>query len=399
MMFTVYGNNGAFFVSQCVNLVYCFISGTALKYVYMKGEIDDETRSAPHINYVIMGFLDCLSGFLSAMGATNVSGASQQLLNQSIIPFTMFLSYLFLNSHSTYLHIIGAMIIFLGVFIVVLPSFHHHSSSNNTNSLSILIYFSSNIPFAFSYVFKEYGFKNLSVNVIYLTFWVAIYQLFIGFLMFPLQLLPGMGSANGMSISTIISDFYNGFICFLQLNNYCNNNYTFYLLISYCIINFSFNTAGLYLVKHGSATLNSISYAIILPLTTIAFTFKILGKFHESFQKTTLYGLIIILIGFILWKSDSFYYFIPLINEKEIDVNIYNEINDSENDHDNKELSHQDIFIHICRDIQRILKKLNIQKHYHLMKELLLWDFHKESIDYRNNVYKVKSIFEINSMN
>lgn len=55
--------------------------------------------------------------------------------------------------------------------------------------------------------------------------------------------------------------------------------HTFFLLLGYMVVNFVYNIAGLYVSKHGSAVLNSISFAALLPLTTLAFCFRpLLGK-------------------------------------------------------------------------------------------------------------------------
>ena len=59
-------------------------------------------------------------------------------------------------------------------------------------------------------------------------------------------------------------------------------------------------------------------------ITVISFSFQILGKFYELFQFIILYSLIIILIGFFLWKNNTFLYYIN--DEKEIDDKRYNEM-------------------------------------------------------------------------
>lgn len=52
------------------------------------------------------------------------------------------------------------------------------------------------------------------------------------------------------------------------------------------VVNFVYNIAGLYVSKHGSAVLNSISFAALLPLTTLAFCFRpLLGKTIPKIKK------------------------------------------------------------------------------------------------------------------
>lgn len=57
-------------MSQSINLLYVVFGAAVLRYCSMNEEIDQETLNAPHINFIIMGFLDCFAGFLSAMGTS-----------------------------------------------------------------------------------------------------------------------------------------------------------------------------------------------------------------------------------------------------------------------------------------------------------------------------------------
>ena len=299
LMFVQYGDDEQYFVSQCVNFQYVIIGGIALYIIYKQGQITDDMIQISPRKFIIMGVLDCLAGFLAANGAKYTNGGVQQLLNQSLIPLTMLASYIFLKKISTVKQIIGAFIIFLGVFIVILPNI---INSNMGSPLSSLIYAASNIPYALSFCYKEYGFKNLSIHVIYLTQLVSVYQFIIGFLLAPL-----MASLDGRTFTETAHSFTTGFNCFIGIeSDACiGGENSFYYLTGYCLVNFTFNTLGLYLVKLNSATLNSISYAIILPITTLTFTCPFLGRYREKFNVNILEGLIVVMIGFIIWKLDD----------------------------------------------------------------------------------------------
>ena len=299
LMFVQYGDEEQFFVSQCVNFQYVVIGGIALLIIYCQGQITYEMIQISHRKFIVMGFLDCLAGFLQACGAKYTNGGVQQLLNQILIPLTMLASYIFLKKTSTYKQITGAFIIFVGAFIVILPNI---INSNMGSPVSSLIYATSNIPYALSFCYKEHGFKNLSIHVIYLTQLVSLYQFFIGFLLAPL-----MAMVDGRTFSHTAHSFATGFNCFIGVEgDVCQGNRgSFYFLTGYCLVNFAFNTLGLYLVKHNSATLNSISYAIILPITTLTFTAPFLGHYREKFNINILEGLIVVMMGFVIWKLDD----------------------------------------------------------------------------------------------
>jgi drug/metabolite transporter (DMT)-like permease len=223
VMYAAYGESRAFFVSQGVNFLYVLYGGIILHYLTKKGEITEEMKAIPHLKFIVMGFLDCLGGFLAAMGANRTPGSLQQLLNQTLIPIIMFMSWLFLGKTSTYLQLIGATVILFGACVVILPSSSNDESGSETftssyDIISYLLYFSSNIPIAFSCIYKEMGFRNLQVHVMYMTQLVSIYQLLWGFVLGVLQMMPGVGSETGYSLSEINSSFWSGVLCFLEMD-------------------------------------------------------------------------------------------------------------------------------------------------------------------------------------
>ena len=157
---------------------------------------------------------------------------------------------------------------------------------------------SSNIPFAASFVYKEIAFKDLKVNVILLTQLVSCYQLLIGLLQVPL-----FGFVEGVTLSESWGRVSQGWACFLELDEDCKSKGTMVLLLGYCAVNFIFNTSGLYLIKNGSATLNAIVAAIILPVTVLTFSLPQIGSYAEEFSSTTFLGLGLVVLGFFVWRA------------------------------------------------------------------------------------------------
>lgn len=309
IMFEAYGSDGSFFVSNAVNIIYVLIGGIVLGIAEWRGEIDRDVNNTSHVKFMVMASCDGLAGFLAAMGAVYTSGSVQQLLNQTLIPFTMLMSFILLGKLSSTQHIVGAAIILIGVAVVLTPHMFADNSeptlrhSHTLVLVSSIVYCLSNLPFAVAYVYKEYGFKDLNIHPIHLTQWVSVYQCIIGFLVMPLQMIPGFGSENGMTIEQSLNGMKMGWECFMQQSDRCQENRASLLLWTYCIVNFLYNLAGLYLVKHGSSILNAISGAIILPLTVISFTLPILGVYQEKFDWLTILGLVVVLTGFTVWKA------------------------------------------------------------------------------------------------
>jgi drug/metabolite transporter (DMT)-like permease len=318
--YAAYGKGNEFFVSNMVNAQYVIFGQVVLMYAYWQGQINPTMNNmSMHGKIRVMALLDALAGFLAAMGAVHTTGAIQQLLNQSLIPFTMIAGWIFLEHTPTLRQVLGAVVIFCGAGVVLLPHIMQISTPNGTESsqhtsestrnahlmtlMASVVYASSNIPMSASYTYKEHGFKNLKVHVIYLTQWVSIYQLVWGFLLLPLQQIPGLGSENGLTLDQSVQSLQSGWRCFTHENPGCAERNAMGLLTGYILTNFAFNLMGLYLVKHGSSVLNAISYAIILPLTVISFTLPILGAYQEEFNWDTIAGLVVVLLGFFIWRS------------------------------------------------------------------------------------------------
>lgn len=307
VMYSAYGDSRAYFVSQGVNFLYVLYGGIIIQIGVYRGMMPPE-KDAPHIKFIIMGFLDCLGGFLAAMGANQTSGSLQQLLNQTLIPITMVLSWIILGKKSTALQISGSLFIIMGAAIVIMSS--NSSSTDDTTTgngyswsfISNLIYFSSNIPIGFSCVYKELGFRDLQMHVMYMTQWVSIYQLLWGFVLGFLQLIPGMGSLNGVTVNEMRSSFYSGVLCFLHVDQECADRNTFTLLTGYCLINFLFNIVGLNLVKYDSAVLSNLTSALVLPLTVLMFSMPMLGAYREPCSSNIIAGLVAVMFGFLLWR-------------------------------------------------------------------------------------------------
>mmetsp|Transcript_96406 Transcript_96406/g.274806 ORF Transcript_96406/g.274806 Transcript_96406/m.274806 type:complete len:438 (-) Transcript_96406:248-1561(-) len=263
-------------------------------------EITPEMRALPQKRFIIMAFLDCLGTFLTAMGAVYTPGQYQTLLNQSLIPCTMIASAVFLRSKFYWPQVSGAFIILTGAFLVLSPSFFGDAPPVETRWYANLLYFASNIPMALSAVYKEYAFSDGSnVHVLLLTQTVSIYQFLFGFVLAPLQMVPGVGTAHGQSFDDITSSFMGGWYKFMEGNEYTA------LMIGYCFINFVFNTIGLYLTKHAGAALNSISFSMLLPLTTMSYSLPFLGKNREEIVPSTVAGLAVVLMGFLLYEIDE----------------------------------------------------------------------------------------------
>ena len=174
---------------------------------------------------------------------------------------------------------------------------------------------------------RSVHFKAATVNVWYLCFWVSWYQFLVSFLFIPFLALPFIGgSSTPTPLSALPQQFLDGFNCWLgkEPDCVCNSFWINFpkdtsnagssptvkgihcplgppllLIPLYTLINFMYNGAGLVMTKHGSAVLRYISYAMILPITTIVGA----PIFDERVTVFTYIGLGIVIIGFGLYQS------------------------------------------------------------------------------------------------
>ena len=263
-----------------------------------------------------MGFLDAAGSILSTMGGAYTAGAVQTLLNQVIIPMTLALSFLFLGQRFTPAQSVGALIIFVGAGIAIVPSFLGGGSDPGTDDdgdgvaapptstvAGVLLFFSSIVPGAFSNVYKEWGFAQFTVDLYYLTTCVSAIQVLFGFAFLPLLQMPAFG---GIPLRDIPQQFTLGFQCMLGHNSLPGDDCGDALetMIGYVLVNFLFNVLQLLITKHGGATLLVISAALSLPVTNFAFSMPwIMGEDTEPYNVYDVVALVVVLGGFLLYST------------------------------------------------------------------------------------------------
>lgn len=291
VLYTVYSQKYAYFVSNGINVLYVIFGGFLLyprMYCNRSGRVPDELRNQPQKKFIVMSFLDASGTFLSAMGSVKTPGYLQTILNQTLIPMIMLTSFFALGTRFSPLQISGASLIIFGALVSSFDSLLNPSNvaANSSFKISVIFYLCSNLPYALSAVYKEVAFKNQKTDVMYLTQQVSIYQMLVGFAMLPLTSIPGVASEEGIPVAEAATTLDDGLLCYLQLpHSGCAHKPTFVLLTGYCLLNFIYNTLGLYLTKAASSTVNAITSSLLLPITTLAFTLPILGKFREDIKR------------------------------------------------------------------------------------------------------------------
>lgn len=315
VLYTAYGDRRAFFVNQAINLLYILYGGAILypRMLATSAVTPEMRRPKLKRHFFVMGMFDSLGTFFTCLGTPYTPGSMTPLLNQLLIPFTMSVSALYMGIRASWKEVAGAALIVAGAIVSLVPSLCAAQDTTESSTLEIrwyavLFYALSNLPMATSACYKEAAFEENTLDVWYLTQWVSIFQFLISFLYMPLLILPGFGSQDGMSISEVSASFGDGWECYLERVPECAEVHAFWLLTGYCGVNVCFNTLGLYLTKHGSAVLSSLSFSILLPFTTVLFFSPVLGRFQEPLTRNAIFtftGLGVASVGFVIYQCVS----------------------------------------------------------------------------------------------
>jgi predicted permease len=249
-------------------------------------------------------------------GGNKTSGALQQLLIQGVIPMTMFFSWLvslnilafifrkILDVHYRWGHYIGAGIIMGGILLALIPKMLDNGGEGNT-AFGIIVFFLSNVPTAFSGVYKEIAFKGEEdLDIYYVNAYVAVFQFVLGWIYAPVTAIPGFG---GISIKEIPRNLADGGKClFAAINSEAGDDCSlaWAMTLGYVVANIFYNIVILLMLKYGSAALLYVASAVILPLANIAFTLHfIMGDRATKLSPYDIGGLVVILTGLIIYRS------------------------------------------------------------------------------------------------
>lgn len=151
-------SNYPYFLSQLTSFVYLPIFFGIVLYEFKFTDYITPTMTAfPKRKFLFMGLFDALSGIFMLFGGIHTSGSFQALLLNSVIPFTMILSIIFLSTKYLRTQYAGAAIIMGGVAVVMVPNVISGSNEGN-NILFNAIFLISTVPQAFSSIYKEMAF-------------------------------------------------------------------------------------------------------------------------------------------------------------------------------------------------------------------------------------------------
>eukprot|EP01006_Ploeotia_vitrea_P037328 TRINITY_DN66122_c14_g1_i1.p1 TRINITY_DN66122_c14_g1~~TRINITY_DN66122_c14_g1_i1.p1 ORF type:complete len:426 (+),score=197.62 TRINITY_DN66122_c14_g1_i1:24-1280(+) len=313
-----YGTRLVFFKSQIIEIGWAsYMTAIVLfKVVSRPADLTDAMRRYPKRLIFAMGFLDSFADFLANVGSVNTPGAWQVLLGQLIVPFTMLFSFIILRARFRSFENAGAVTIIVGSVLAIMPAFtgRGDSGGGHTRVYSVLLYMAAVAPSAASNVLKEQAFKKVAFDIFFLSFMVTSLQIVLGWMFVPLLSLRGFG---GIPLHEVPGTMRDGFQCLLGNEHIPVFEYD--KVIGYCsayvprvtfLDSMSDLASGIFqllLVKYGSAVLYVLAAALALPLSNLAFSWPaLMGDSVERFSWYDIGGLLVVLLGFSLYRSRQF---------------------------------------------------------------------------------------------
>lgn len=306
--FSSKSTNYGFFVNQAGVLLYLIPTAILSLVILLKNpnSLKKLLKSSWEI-FLWMGLLDASSSTLGSIAGAYTPGQLQTILNQSIIPITMLLCYLFLGYFFKYAQISGASCILFGAIFASSSFFFSPSTElaiSSTRYGAIIVYFISIVFSSLSNVYKDHKMKQDDLDEVHTSTIVSLWQLIFGFLFLPLLNLPALG---GLTVEEMSHQLQDGYLCLRGHNPTKDDDcsYAFNSFVFYTIVNFFYNILLLVITKRGNAVLLVISQALSLPITNLCFAIPaIMGNENvEPLSIHNVIGLVFVMLGFLIYSG------------------------------------------------------------------------------------------------
>ncbi|KAJ1433809.1 hypothetical protein B484DRAFT_447043 [Ochromonadaceae sp. CCMP2298] len=313
-------HNYPIFLSMVLCLVYvpvCF--AYIIPAMMFTNNITEEQVQIPKYKFAVMGAYDSLAGLLSTFAVNYIASASTVVLvQQSAIPISMLVSFLTLGSRYTNAQYLGASIVMGGIVLVLIPSFMGGAQTDASGAavdpmgqlLWIGVLVISCVPMCLSSVYKEKALGEVEIDCTYLNGWVAIFQLLIGI---PLCIPSSL--VQGMPVSNILPNIYQGFLCWGGINSVTEENNPYnqpldncaagpLMVTTFLFFNVIYNFLIVVILKYGSANILWLASTMIVPLSNVVFSLKFIPG-SKPMGPMDLVGLVVIMLGLVVYRFSS----------------------------------------------------------------------------------------------
>lgn len=332
--------------------------------------ITKEQQEIPKHKFAVMGAYDSIAGIMQTFAVNYITNSGIiVLVQQSAIPISMAISYIALNAKYTTAQYAGAVVVLLGIGVVLIPQMfpslihpsvvedqmmsphdnpHNHDyddynshidhshrhlgqdtasaaseGTSDADMLWILILVVSCVPMCLSSVYKEKALGEVEMDVIYLNGWVAVFQ----FLMAIPLIIPSAWVID-MPMEEIMPNMYGGLKCWFGENTVMHD--TEHLIKDNCsaaplyvnlyiFFNLGYNVLIVVILKYGSSNILWMSSTVIVPLSNVAFSMKMMPN-HQPMTDFDVIGLVVIMLGLLVYRfTKEMFSFVSWLSGAETD--------------------------------------------------------------------------------
>eukprot|EP00946_MAST-07B_sp_MAST-7B-sp1_P005121 g5121.t1 len=348
-------HNYPFFLNFLATFIYVPVSFLYILPMQRYGSaITKEQTQIPKRLFAVMGILDGAAGLMQGFATNYITKRPMIiLLQQAAIPSSMLISKLLLNAKYKLSQYLGAIIVFGGIIVVVIPGFlpkdestahlslfgngssspspssaasvEPSSSSLGSQIIWIFVMLLSCVPMCLSSVFKEKALGETEIDVIYLNGWVAIFQL-----LFTIVMAVPAAYTSGLTVEDVPANFIGGIKCYGGINSnspgpngttfinslhggphrctfeknggsdglpQCDDCASSTLFVSvYLLFNIGYNLLIILILKFGSSNVLWLAMTVMVPLGNAAFYIPGIPG-HTNPSPFDLAGLILIMLG------------------------------------------------------------------------------------------------------
>jgi len=257
----------------------------------------------PKMKFLLLGVLFTIANFLIFSGSRGdyVPGPLSVLLQQSVVPVSFVLSWIFMKKRFSVLHYVGGVVILSGIFVSLWPKLTE-SGHSSTHLWAALLIFTSTIFTAGALTFIEKFLKHDNMPFLYAWTWINFFEILVTFpLIFaviPVQRIP---------LSHMYENVHNGYNCLWRGINYskgddCEDIGFWFLAFVIVLVTNKINMT--YILRYGNAVLGMVSLTCAVPLANICFTSKrIMGKGGDvQLSSYDISGIVLVCLGLTLYR-------------------------------------------------------------------------------------------------
>ncbi len=279
-----------FFIAQGATLCYALVYGAILLTRVRLGAVPKrQVKLAFHpANLRIFGAIGALEAatfVLQLQAAAYLPGTVIAVLTQSLLPFTMLLSFLFLNRRYSVRQLLGAASVIAGVLICTLPG----ARGGAIAPWAALQYGLSFTLLASSIALKERQLQRMRFDVFIVNTFGSVFQCIATFLMLPLSIALATSLPAMQYISSGLTAFFTA-------------PYMPWLTLFYIACNITFNIVALNMVKLTSASTGILVNLFSVPILSLVFCLKLPLLEPSPFSWNIIAGLAVITLGVLLYN-------------------------------------------------------------------------------------------------